>query len=111
MLYDWFFQAIDPGSFITKTRSWEGKKFGPNMLPQKPSIVTSIPEGQPQLRVAENPWKPKDPLEEVSKQVLAILNKLTAKKFIKLMLRFSLIEINTGAKLKRSAELIFEKVT
>ena len=114
-----FFQAIGPGS-ITKTRSREGKKFQPNALPQKPSMVISIPERQPQLHVAENAWKPGakakggagevDPLEEVSKQVLAILNKLTPQKFEKLIQRFNQIEINTEAKLKRSMELIFEKV-
>ena len=51
-----------------------------------------------------------DPLADVSKQTLAILNKLTPQKFDTLIMRFNNITIDTEAKLRRCIDLIFEKV-
>ena len=51
-----------------------------------------------------------DPLADVSKQTLAILNKLTPQKFDKLLAKFNEINIDTEAKLRKCMELIFEKV-
>merc|ERR1719376_283588 len=74
-----------------------------------------------ELNKAENAWKranqagaaagagEADPLEEVAKQTLAILNKLTPQKFDTLIQKFNKITIDTEAKLRKCIDLIFEK--
>jgi len=67
-----------------------------------------------ELHKTENPWTPghnmnEDPLADVSRQTLAILNKLTAQTFDKLVQKFEEITIDTEAKLRKCVELIFEK--
>ena len=51
-----------------------------------------------------------DPLNEVGKQVLAILNKLTTSNFDILKEKLHQIEIDTEAKRTRATEVIFVKV-
>merc|ERR1719295_693631 len=94
---------------------------GPGAAPGPGRIISlQIPSTQVELHKTENAWKPgqmaekgkgeeEDPLAEVSKQTLAILNKLTPQKFDKLLAKFNEINIDTEAKLRKCMELIFEK--
>ena len=118
-------QGPGGGGSLTKSRSKDGKRLpgGPN-AGNKP-MVLNIQEKNIKLRKAENAWKPDklksnevqssqpetDPMAEVSKQVLSILNKLTPQMFDRLIQQFKAITIDTEAKLKRCIELIFEKVS
>ena len=52
-----------------------------------------------------------DPLAEVSKQTLAILNKLTPQKFDTLIVKFNQIKIDSEEKLRRCIDLVFDKVS
>ena len=52
-----------------------------------------------------------DPLAEVSKQTLAILNKLTPQKFDALIVKFNQIKIDSEEKLRKCIDLVFDKVS
>jgi len=78
----------------------------------------NIPSMNVELHKTDNAWKPgqkadvkeeEDPLADVAKQTLAILNKLTPQKFDKLIQKFNEITIDTEAKLRKCIDLIFEK--
>jgi len=107
------------GGSLTKRPSREGgKRLMPGANPSGGPRVISIPERQPELRKAENAWKRGDqapagesagPIDEVAKQTLAILNKLTPQKFDTLIKKFNMINIDTEAKLQKCIDLIFEK--
>lgn len=75
-----------------------------------------------ELHKTENAWKPVkllveadvvelDPLQELERNVRAILNKLTPQKFDKLVKQFIDLTIDTEPKLEACIELIFEKVS
>ena len=52
-----------------------------------------------------------DPLAEVSKQTLAILNKLTPQKFDTLIVKFNQIKIDSVEKLRRCIDLVIDRVS
>jgi len=84
-------------------------------------LVTYLPNisGEFKLKKAENAWKPgvmekkegieRTDMDDLKKKVLAILNKLTPKKFDILVRKFQDLSINTQDELSVCIELVFEK--
>ena len=93
-----------------------GRMNPENKAPRK--ILSNSLTQDVKLRTTENAWKPdlsrkRDTNEESAdaliKRARGMLNKLTPQNFDKISRQFLSVEIDTGEKLKRMIELIFDK--
>lgn len=112
-------------SYVHPTTSRQGinKRASKSKEPIKPVRVIQIPSFSQdvQLHKADNAWTPlaiakkkgadikQDELDDLSKKVRAILNKLTPQKFSTLVEQFQDLPIDSQAKLTTAMQLIFEK--